>query len=114
MGNSDVELAVRLGNLEGKVDALSSQVSGLEQGQREARVQGAKEHAEVRRDFRDAVKEIRDELVGRLNRHGDEIDSLQQSRAGGRMVLRVAVTASSLATAAVVVLAFILDRFPVP
>jgi len=101
----DVDLAIKIGNLEGKVDALGRQVGGLEQGQREARIQGAKEHAEVRRDFKAAVAEIRNELVGRLNRHGEELDDLQESRAGWRMIARVIVIGSSVSAAAAAIYA---------
>lgn len=94
----------QIGNLEGKVDALSDRMSGLELGQREMQAQSTREHAEVRQAVRDAVDAIEAKLAGRLGKHSEEIDDLQESRAKGRGVILLLLSGSTIAGAAAAVL----------
>jgi hypothetical protein len=101
---ADGELSRQLGRLEGKVEAVDGRLGGLEEGQREARAQSTQEHAEVRRDFAAGIERIEAALTTRLNKHAEEIDDLQESRAKGRGILIMLLSASTIAGAVVAIL----------
>lgn len=97
-------LGLQVGKIEGKVDALSDRIAALEVGQREMQTQSTREHAEVRQAVRDAVDAIEGKLTGRLTKHSEEIDDLQESRAKGRGVILLLLSGSTVAAAAAAVL----------
>jgi predicted RNase H-like nuclease (RuvC/YqgF family) len=101
---TDPGLSHQIGKVEGKVDALSDRIGAIEGSQREMRAQGTQEHTEVRQAVRDGVESIEQKLTTRLNKHSEEIDDLQESRAKGRGIVLLLLSGSTIAAAAAAVL----------
>jgi chromosome segregation ATPase len=98
------DLGRQLGRLEGRLEAVGGDVGGLKEEVREMRAQSTQEHSEVRDSVARAVETIETRLTSRLNKHSEEIDDLQESRAKGRGIILLLLSASTVAAAAAAVL----------
>lgn len=98
------DLGRQLGRLEGRIEAVGGDLTGVKEELREMRAQSTQEHSEVRDSVAHAVETIEERLTGRLNRHSGEIDSLQGTRDKLRGIVILALSLSTVAGAAAAIL----------
>jgi hypothetical protein len=102
--NGDIDIGRQIGRLEGRVESVANEISGVKSDLHDMQIRSTAEHAEVRQSIRDGVNEIESKLTGRLNKHADELDDLQESRAKGRGIILLLLTVSTIAGATAAVL----------